>query len=98
MRFEHETATQLCAYPGHEIRSNMDLSGRRLLSYLRPGFLIEYEMGLVRHLAIVLEIDRMQRYGLSEIRVISSCPGHTLVYVKDITAVIALDNLGVLYL
>jgi hypothetical protein len=98
MCFELEMKTQLCSIPVREIHRFMDYSGRRLLSYLRPGFLIEYEMGLVKHLALVLEIDRMPRYGLTEIRVISSCPGHQIVYVKDITAVIALDGSGVLYL
>ena len=83
---------------GREIHNNMDYTGRRLLSYLRPGFLIEYDAGLVKHLALVLEIDRMPRYGLSEIRVLSSCPGHHMVYVKDITAVLAFDGRGIFYL
>ena len=76
----------------------MDCTERRLLSYLRPGFLIEYETGLVKHLALVLEIDRMPRYGLSEIRVLSSHPGHQMVFVKDITAVLAFDGRGIFYL
>ena len=40
-----------------KIRNSMDYTGRRLLTYLRPGFLIEYDAGLVKHLALVLEID-----------------------------------------
>ena len=76
----------------------MDYTGRRLLSYLRPGFLIEYDAGCTKHLALVLEIDRMPRYGLSEIRVLSSCPGDQIIYVKDVTAVLAFDGRGIFYL
>jgi len=76
----------------------MDYTGRRLLSYLRPGFLIEYDAGPVKHLALVLEIDRFPRYGMSEIRVLSSCPEHNMVLVKDVTSVIALDGRGIYYL
>ena len=83
---------------GHKIHNSMDYTGRRLLTYLRPGFLIEYDAGLVKHLALVLEIDRFPRYGMSEIRVLSSCPGTQMIYVKDITCVIALDHLGIFYL
>ena len=74
------------------------MTGRRLLSYLRPGYLIEYDAGRVKHLALVLEVDRFPRYGMSEIRVLSSCPGTQMIYVKDITCVIALDHLGIFYL
>ena len=98
MRLASEMRTQLCTLPGHEIRNNMDTNGRRLLSYLRPGFLIEYETNQQRHLALVLEIHWLTRYGLSEISVLSSCSYHKVVHVKDVTAVIAFDGTGVLYL